>query len=112
VSTGDSIVFIPSKIVNSSIARIPEPKPQSQNLIPSKAHRIPEIVNKNSVGEIPNEVGGVILQPIEEYSEGRVPTGLNSMEDAEKMPPEIRKEENIVEELKKLENLVDGKLKM
>lgn len=110
----NGIVLVPSKIANSSEARIPEPQSQSQILVPSKAHRVPEIVHTNSVGEVPDEVGGVLLQPIEEYSEGRVPTGVSSMNEMGKIPPEEigSKEENLLDELKKLKNLVDGNLKM
>lgn len=110
----NGIVLVPSKIANSSEARIPEPQSQSQILVPSKAHRVPEIVHTNSVGEVPDEVGGVLLQPIEEYSVGRVPTGMSSMNEMGKIPPEEigSKEENLLDELKKLKNLVDGNLKM
>lgn len=102
-------ILIPNKMSDSIDSKVPEPVVESQNLIPSKAHRVPKIVKTGSVGEVPNEGGGYNLQPVEEYSEGRVPTE-NAGSETGQVPPE--EETGVLQEFQKLENIVDKNLKM
>lgn len=102
-------ILIPDKISDNNDLKVPEKVVESQNLVPSKIHRIPQIVKQNSVGDVPNEGGGYQLQPVEEYSEGRLPAEKNGS-DAALLPP--GEEVSVLEEVQKLENLVDDNIKM
>lgn len=101
-------ILIPNKISDNDL-KAPEMVVESQNLVPSKVHRIPQIVKLNSVGDVPNEGGGYNLQPVEEYSEGRVPAETNGSETGQVPPGE---EVSVLDEVQKLENLVDDNIKM
>lgn len=102
-------ILIPNKISDNNDLKAPEMVVESQNLVPSKVHRIPQIVKLNSVGDVPNEGGGYNLQPVEEYSEGRVPAETNGSETGQVPPGE---EVSVLDEVQKLENLVDDNIKM
>lgn len=100
-------ILIPDKISDNNDLKAPELVVESQNLVPSKVHRIPQIVN--SIGDVPNEGGGYNLQPVEEYSEGRVPSQTNGSETGQVPPGE---EVSVLDEVQKLEKLVDDNIKM
>lgn len=102
-------ILIPDKISDNNDLKAPEMVVESQNLVPSKVHRIPQIVKLNSVWDVPNEGGGYNLQPVEEYSEGRVPAETNGSETGQVPPGE---EVSVLDEVQKLENLVDDNIKM